>query len=378
MINLSSIKQDIAEYVGVYSDSISDLGIILKKLTGKHTESIYFDDSNLQSEMHKLGADPSDIYRVCLMTKVSGFRDLISNDIRTQQVDLDRFVQNAVDETGFDRMTVMKLVGDIALSVGIAYSYNSRLFTSNKSPDEIAYIVPIKLYEAELETFKEAFDAIVGADLCDNDLDEVNDLDPNDNNDFDSESQSSSKITLDFNRIQILVAAGVPKAKYYLGYCLLNGVQIEENIPLALRLLKEAADAGDGEAAGALGDYYFNKGVDSWEKSYEYYTGFGAIALNDERKKSMISIFNQKRFNRRLINSCFVLLAVLLATVIIAPGSPMYASHIVFGTISILLDIAIITLGILHYRVKPYDTLYFIPVGMFIVWTIYMAIRFGF
>lgn len=61
--------------------------------------------------------------------------------------------------------------------------------------------------------------------------------------------------------IEPLVQYGIPKAKYYLGYCLLKGIQLEENETRGIALLHEAADAGDSTAAAALGDYYLKKAV---------------------------------------------------------------------------------------------------------------------
>ena len=77
MKSLASLQKDVAEYIGIYSTPVSDLGSILSTLVAKHSCKVYFDDDMLQSALHELGTTPSDIYKVCLMTKVTGFRDLM-------------------------------------------------------------------------------------------------------------------------------------------------------------------------------------------------------------------------------------------------------------------------------------------------------------
>ena len=352
MKSLASLQKDVAEYIGIYSTPISDLGSILSTLVAKHSCKVYFDDDMLQSALHELGTTPSDIYKVCLMTKVTGFRDLMECDSRTQQIDLDRFVQNAVEETGFNRTTVMKLTGDIALSADIVYNCNTEHFATRKLLTETAYVVPASLYESEIKAFKESFEKSAFRDK------DVN--------------------KLDFSKLQPLVAAGIPKAKFYLGYCLLHGIQFEVDNVRAINLLQEAADAGVTQATATLGDYYYDKGVSDWGKAYEYYTGFGSLALSKKRKDAIVSILNQKKFNRSMIGLSITFFLAIVATLILAPGAPLYVAHRVIGSIFTLLSLAILALAILHHRIKPYDTLYYVPIGMFTMWFFYMAIRFLF
>lgn len=346
---LALIQQDVAEYIGFYSTPVSDLGSILRSLVARHSYKVYFNDNQLQSALHELGAAPSDIYKVCLMTKVTGFRDLMECDSRTQQIDLDRFVQNAVEETGFNRTTVMGLTSDIALSADIACNCNTNHFATRKLLTETAFVVPASLYESEIKEFKEAFEK--------------------------SAFKDKDVTKLDFSKLQPLVAAGIPKAKFYLGYCLLYGIQFESDNVRAIRLLQEAADEGDTQAAATLGDYYYDKGVSNWGKAHEYYTGFGSLALSKKRKDAIVSILNQRIFNRSMIGLSIVFFLAIVTTLILIPGAPLYPAHRVIGGIFTLLSLSILILAILHHRIKPYDTLYYVPVGMFTMWFFYMAIR---
>ena len=142
--------------------------------------------------------------------------------------------------------------------------------------------------------------------------------------------------------------------------------------------VQEAADAGDTQATATLGDYYYDKGVSDWGKAYEYYTGFGSLALSKKRKDAIVSILNQKKFNRSMIGLSITFFLAIVATLILAPGAPLYVAHRVIGSIFTLLSLAILALAILHHRIKPYDTLYYVPIGMFTMWFFYMAIRFLF
>ena len=151
---------------------------------------------------------------------------------------------------------------------------------------------------------------------------------------------------LDFELIEPLVQYGIPKAKYYLGYCLL------------------------------MGDYYFEKGGSSnWTKAYEYYTGYGAIALNKNRKKAIVSILNHKLYNRKILGLCVILFFVFAATVIWAPATAVFAACPFWGWLAVAVQLTLLVLSILHYRSKPYDCVYTLPVAMSAIWFVYMAIR---
>lgn len=124
-------------------------------------------------------------------------------------------------------------------------------------------------------------------------------------------------------------------------------------------MLHEAADAGDSTAAAALGDYYFEKGGSSnWTKAYEYYTGYGAIALNKNRKKAIVSILNHKLYNRKILGLCVILFFAFVATVIWAPATAVFAACPFWGWLAVAVQLTLLVLSILHYRSKPYDCVY--------------------
>ena len=79
-----------------------------------------------------------------------------------------------------------------------------------------------------------------------------------------------------------------------------------------------------------------------------------------------------------MIGLSIALFIAIVASLILAPGAPLYAAHRITGCIFTLLSFAILIMAILHHRIKPYDTMYFVPVGMFTMWFFYMVVRFLF
>lgn len=338
------------EYVGIYSDDMSALENVLENIVSQNGKEIYFDVSRLQDLLRGQNVDEADIYRISLLTTVHGFKELIASDVRTAQIDLERYIQNAVNMTGLNREVVLRLTHDIVLSTGGIMEYSSVDAFNNRSNKDEAYTFPYTMYGNELHVFESAFKNVV-------------------NSDKDVKS-------LNFDVLQPYLAAGVPKAKYFMGYCLLKGLNLEEDSDRGIELLEEAAESGCIEAASALGDYYYSLRRDnSWSKAYEYYTGYGAVALNEQQKDAVISIFNHKKFNKSMLTYCGLLLAVMVFSLFPMLGSETVGGAFALGIFSTLINGAIFAIGFLHYKVKPFDSLYSMPVKMLFVWFIYMIIR---
>lgn len=347
-----NIKYNALDMIGLYEAEASSLGAILASAYAQYGENLFTDAAVLQHALAEAGSAPAEIYQVCLMTQVSGFLELLRQDPRTMQVDLDRYIQNATDETGFNRDTILRLTGDIVFALG--GSMNRRdLPAARKSkfaPQTVA-VMAQALYEEQLRAFQVDFD----------------------------KAAAGASVKLNFDRLEPLVNAGIPQAKYYLGYCLLHGIQLPVNEERGLELLQEAADMGSSRAAAALGDYYYILGSpDGMAMAYEYYTGFGASALNQSRRAAVTGILNQKVFNGTLLKLCVLLLAVCAVTVLNPPAAGLYAPCTAFGAAALLAQAALLAVGILHRRAKPYDSLYGLPVAMAGVWFLYMLARFFF
>lgn len=344
------VKYNALEYIGVYKTPESDLVSILTSVTEQHGPEIFFDPEALRTAMQSAGATQAEVYRVCLMTQVTGFHELVDQDSRTVQAGLDRYIQNAAAETGFNRDTILRLTSSLAIAVGTAMNYEPQPGAETAVTAETMATLATSLYQAPLDAFQTDFFNVV--------------------------LQKAPGIALDFESLEVLANIGIPKAKYYLGYCLLKGIQLEQNEVRGLELLQEAAQAGDSRAAAALGDYYYIQGgANNWTRAYGYYTGFGAAALNKPRKNALISILNQKLYNKKVLTLCTILFAVLVATTLWAPAATLYPPRLVLGLFAAVVQLALLAVGILHYRAKPYDHIYALPVAMVGVWFVYMAIR---
>lgn len=344
------IKYNALDYIDRYQAPVSSLSSILSSVVEQNGVEILFDTVRLEEAMRSNGAEEADIYRVCLMTQVTGLRELLKRDARTAQLDLDRYIQNAVEESCLNRDAILQIVSAISFAIGISMNVREN---PSKDADHTTSKVAVLAYAVcreNLSKFKDAFEKAV--------------------------FKKSTSVVLDFELIEPLVQYGIPKAKYYLGYCLLKGIQLEENETRGITLLHEAADAGDSTAAAALGDYYFEKGGSSnWTKAYEYYTGYGAIALNKNRKKAIVSILNHKLYNRKILGLCVILFFAFVATVIWAPATAVFAARPFWGWLAVAVQLTLLVLSILHYRSKPYDCVYTLPVAMSAIWFVYMAIR---
>lgn len=354
MMNLESVfervKYNALDYIGLYQAPVSDLASILSATVEQNGVEVLFDTVALSESMRKVGAEEAEIHRVCLMTQVAGFREVLNRDPRTVQLDLERYIQNAVEETGLNRDTILRITSAISFATGIAMNYQTHPPKNfDQMTDDVATLA-YTVCQEKLSMFKEDFEKVA--------------------------FRNSTSIVLDFEVLEPLVNYGIPKAKYYLGYCLLKGIQLEENEARGVELLQEAADAGDSKAAAALGDYYFAKGGSSnWTKAYDYYTGYGAAALNKDRKNAIVSILNHKRYNKKILGLCIILFFALTATVIWAPATAVFAARPLWGWLAVAAQLVLLVLKMMHYRAKPYDCVYTLPVAMSAIWFVYMAIR---
>ena len=344
---MQPIINNVKEYIGAYQTPGSDYEEILSAAVEKYSARLYADPRNLGNAMREFGATQAQVTKVYMMTLVAGFRELLEQDERIPQADIDRYVQNAVQETGFTVTLVLELTYAIVASLGGDFTLSSEELQKWKNKSS-GFVIPLCVYEQELKNVKQAFER--GS----------------------LESIRNDEIT----RLEELARLGLPRAKYYLGRCLLEDTRFEKNVPLGLQYLKEAAADGDYLAAGALGDYYYEQAnSESWSQAYAYYTKNGSIALNDTQKERTIDILNSRRFNLATIAASMVIACVMLAMTLIAPASALFAPRRVWGCIFFVLDVAIITLAVMHHRQKPYDNLSFVPCVLFVIWTLYFLVR---
>ena len=346
------IKYSALDYLGVCrenSDS-SYLSQILRDAIEENGVEILFNTETLTKTMNTIGADEFEIYRICIMTCVSGFREIVSADPETAQTDLDRYIRNATYETGFTREVIMGLTGCIVSAIGSQITAEKANRPKKHEYNDIIATLRTFTYQPALLEFEDAFDMVV----------------------YDGDETTR----LDFSKLEIPLEVGVSVAKYYMGYCLLYGIQIEQNEERGLQFLMEAAEAGYGSAAATLGDYYYNQAdSNSWTLAYHYYTGYGAMALGQSRQAAVTHILNQKKFNKKFLVGCAVFLVLLSVILISAPSAGLFSPRPVWTGITIFGMLVMYVLEVLRYRMKPYDSFYSLPMELLAAWAFYVFIR---
>lgn len=346
MISKEKILQDATEYIGIQQASGGELDGILTEVVAKLGIDVYSDEQKLTDAMIECGASETQILQVRIMTRVSGFRELIECDERTGQADIDRYVANAVQETGLNKNVILSLTAAIALSANIAFQFratpeNEQSIAEGKK----AFVIPGSEYVEELESLK-------------------------------AEIKKSGAGTTARNRLETLVAVGVPGAKAILGQSFLQKKDDAEAVEIGLQLLREAAAEGDSTALGRLGDYYYaQEGHTGWDEAYHCYTGYGAEALTNKRQKALINILNQKKFNRKTLVTCCIVATLMLIAVILAPGMPLFAACKAFGVFCFLGSGTVAAIAILHYRVKPFGNFLWALYSVLGIWALHIAVR---
>lgn len=370
------------------NDHVAVLDMRLSQMVGERTVEVYKDSKVLQEALLSCGVDRMSAYKLCLMAEVKGFVQLVDTGNRLCQAEISAFVHNAASETGMSRLELMGLLRSVLLSIGSVVDLVDNTSSPGESATESAYVIPTSLYESALKDVQAAIDAA---------------------------EQKGWQISPDIlQKLEPMVAAGIPAAKRLLGYCMVKGLAGECSTEEGVALLQEAAAAFDSKAAAALADYYYEQGLgDSqgdpqgdaqgdkkpvgkavgnlsgapassvqrsgmWSKAFEYYTGFGSLALTPQRKERMVNIYNHAIFNRGLVMRSMALLLAMLLTLFLAPGAEAYAPHYVWGAICMLGCVGIGAVMVLHTRFIPYDDVHYAPVLMFVVWTLFMVVRFFF
>ena len=347
-MDTSKISDSVKAYLGLYIAPVNEITEILMNAVDNNSSAIYLQPDKLKNAMAQSGANQIQITKVLLMTQVSGFRELLELDTRMQQNDLDRYVQNAIQETGFNRAQVLEITSAISMSLGIPFDVDVDDLVQKRNSNEKAYVIPASYYEKELNRISYGRYS----------------------------SAKTSYSSDDMMKLEALASAGISRAKFLLGYCFINNEEFESSLPLGIQMLEEAAADGDSFAAGTLGDYYYSQATsDSWQKAYSYYTGYGRSALSKKRKDAITNIINHKLFNRKILVVSVLLALCFLLSLTFAPAESLFAAHRIFGSFCFVGAVATILVAILHHRICPYDSLYWVPTGVFIFWFLYMAVR---
>lgn len=351
----SGAMEGIKGYLGLDQFQSGSLCEVLKAYTGKYGLAALCSTEQLREALRAAKIPEMEIGQACLLTGVRGFKEMLANHADTKQLYLNRFVYNAIMQTGLTRDVVLRLTADFAWATGYEQISAEGLEARRQGQVEQAFIVPWNLYANDLKVVEMEFSKW----RC-----------------------SGTAMTVEtINRLRTLSQAKIPEAQYCLGYYLLQLAQgeNESNAFLqtkALAFLRAAAESGEQRAAAALGDYYYESGGPTdWEKAFSYYTGYGALALRAPQRVALTNILNHKKFNKHVLSLCGGFLVLIFLSVFAAPGSLLYGAHLGIGLLCGLLCGGTWMAAVLHHRAKPYDNVYYVPVVMLVLWSVYLAIR---
>lgn len=280
--------------------------------------------------------------QLLLLTAVGGFEEFMLGSDHILQNDLDRFVYNAQRESGLSKWVILSLTADLAAALGYDVVENEEAFYATQDYGS-AFVIPRSIYAKEQASIQASVEKTTSwADLSDDDQ----------------------------IKLEQLAAAGSPWARFNLA-CYMK--QADED--RAADLLKQAAADGYSAAQSALGDYYYKLGGGSnWTKAYECYTGYGSLALNATRKKNLVNILNNKRYNQRVLLFGLIFWAAMFAMSFVHPAASLYGTDAVVRTIALLGNAGILGAAVYRYREHPYDFMNWLLPSMFGVWWIYLCI----
>ena len=299
----------------------------------------------LREALLSAGASPVEAAQVELMARVTGFAELIDPTVPAPQAVLERYIYHAIRESGLSRTVVWKRAGELAWGVGSAVDITSLVPPEDTDIEKGSYVAPASVYEEELNQFGQA---LFGGGTV---------------------GQSNAG-NLNFDLLTAGLALGIPRARYYLGYCLLHGTGIAQSREEGIRLLQQAADGGCLPAAAALADCYYEDGPVHWPAAWALYTGPGAVCLDDARQKRVRAILAQQQWNRTLAIGVSILAVLALVLAVALPREGLYAVSSLWRWLGAAAAVAGTGLGWWRLFQQPCGRLSWMPVGALACWAI--------
>ncbi len=344
---IQPIINNVRDYIGFFEKPAGPCELVLSEAVSKYSSDIYTDHAKLKEALSEMAVSETQITKIQMMTLVDGFNEILNDGNECKQSTINTYVQNAIAETGFTTSKVLELTAAICGSLGIRSELESGKMADG-SEDTAAFVIPMSVYNAELnEIEKKVFDNAVES------------IDPN-----------------ELSRLEVLAGAGITRAKYILGCCYMKKKEYLGSRELGIALLEEAAYEGDSAAAGCLGDYYYEHAKnEDWGRAYSYYTGYGALALDPDRRKRIIDIINFRNFNFATIVGSIVIWVIMLLVVLLVPAAQLFETHRFMGSILLVIGAAINTFAFFLHQRRPYANLFWLPCAMFGEWALYLIVR---
>ena len=349
-MNVNELIKQAKDYIGFVEEPNSPLVECIMAVANRCSKEVFLNEEALKKALLEEGASELQAAKVVVLTKVNGFRELLEADERTQQNDIDRFVQNAIMETGYTRGAVLEMTA--ALLAGSRIVMEVTALGDITDNGQNAFVIPYSLYEDELEDIADDLKHGAGSNELDTDTVE---------------------------KLYTLSQAGIPKAKELLGDFLIRNEELYHNSAWGMELLQDAAEAGDFEAVALLGDYYYDSGdSDGFQKAFECYTGYGALALNGIRRSRIAGMIAQKKTNRKRLAECVLLSLFMLILLILQPGKEVYRPVLFIGIFCFVIQTGLLVLAFIHNKLKPYESINWVPAAMWGAMALYIACRFIF
>lgn len=346
---VDTVIQNSREYIGMSSQEIGKYESLLNTLVENHSAGIYQDKEALENALQKSGADELLIHKIQMITAVTGFQEKLAEQGIWRQNDINALVRNAVRETGFNQMQTLELISAILGSMGVKNFRENYRWPDEEidAEQEQGFVMPVDWYEKEISDYLARY----------------------------RQGNFETLKSEDIIYLEKLAKAGLPKAKFYLG-CYLMKQENDSLKKMGITYLQEAYMEGEGPAGGVLGDIcYEENSHDSWVKAYQYYTGYGSVALQNEQRQRIVDILNYKAYNKELLFGSLLLIVFTLVMTILAPGKALFPSLQWLGYFAFILQSAIFGVAVLRHKKEPYESLAFLPASLFAVWLMHMMLR---
>ena len=326
--------------------------IVASVLTEIYQEGpdVFLSAEQFAKKLTEKGLPEITVEQLLLMTRVTGFWELIRADESTKYADFERYMNNAFRETGLTRMKILELGSELGCMIGIPLLQTIRSEGMDVEDSEKSYrsgyTIPAALYQAELEEIEKLIE----------------------------EKKLFNLTEEEILRLQVLASSGVPRAKYYYGMILMKQENELGTEGKGFQMILDAAAEGDACAAGVLGDHYYKQeSAGSWTKAFEYYIDYGAMPLNESRKEAVRTIMNAGAFNKALVTLCCVFAIFLCVLAFLIPSILGATQHRVLFVFMVTAMLAGIVLSYWQLRENAYDNIWKLPVLIFVLWTLYLS-----
>jgi hypothetical protein len=351
-------NREILEFEQILSQYVNRrLRQVLCSLVAGETKEIYQNREKLTEKLREEKIPETDIYRVCLVTTLPEFSELLKKNDENPMLAIEfrSFVEAAVEKTGLIRIVALGIAEAVCSSLGLMIHELNGLTEMDRSEKD-KFLVGMG---------KDMPAYVISPNLMQKDIDKV-------------KSVQNGKNSADFMTYQQVIESyaqlGVPRAKYLLA----RTMSLKKEEDKGFRLMAEAAAEGDSSASVFLGNFYYEKGKKYWDKAYTHYTGYARASLNPNERKCLVDILNLAEWNKRLLLLDGLLVLITFGLLLLTSAFSLLSGAFWVGVVSLILEAATLGFGIFKYKTNPFTDLYFVTWVIFGVWLLAFMLRMGF